>query len=198
MLKKTFDITLCILLIPIFLPIGIVVACLIYVLQGRPIFFSQKRVGKKGRIFVLYKFRSMQNRTGENAFEHEDKDRMTRLGMFLRSVSLDEIPQILNIIIGDMSFIGPRPLLPEYLPLYSRFQRRRHEVLPGITGWAQIKGRNELSWDKKFELDVWYVDNQTFWIDVKIVFFTIIKVILRTGISAEGQATMQKFKGDFD
>jgi lipopolysaccharide/colanic/teichoic acid biosynthesis glycosyltransferase len=159
------------------------------------VFFLQKRPGRNSRIFHVIKFKTMNDRTDANGELLPDSDRLTKLGLFIRKTSLDEIPQLLNVIKGDMSLVGPRPLLVEYLPLYNKFQARRHEVLPGITGWAQVNGRNAISWEKKFEYDVWYVDNQSFTLDVKILWMTILKVFKTEGINAAGSATMEKFKG---
>lgn len=164
--------------------------------MGSPIFFTQTRPGKDGKSFTFYKFRTMIDQKDEEGNLLPDKDRLTSFGSFLRKTSLDELPSLFNVITGDMSLVGPRPLLVQYLPLYNDFQKRRHEVKPGITGWAQVNGRNALSWPKKFELDVWYVDNKSFWLDLKILFLTMYKVFKREGISAEGEATMAPFTGD--
>lgn len=150
----------------------------------------------KGEPFTMVKFRTMRDAVDVRGNSLPDSERMTPLGHFLRSTSLDELPELWNVLKGDMSLVGPRPLLMEYLPLYSPEQYRRHEVRPGVTGWAQINGRNALSWEEKFKLDVWYVDNQSFWLDLKILFLTVKKVLVRDGISAEGEATMSKFTGD--
>ncbi len=168
----------------------------LFITQGRPIFFAQERVGKDEDIFSIYKFRTML--LSDDNINIDDSNRITAIGKILRSTSLDEIPQILNILKGNMSFVGPRPLLPEYLPLYSKNQRKRHCILPGVTGWAQVNGRNSLTWDEKFELDVWYVENKSVWLDFYILILTIKKVIFRNGISAEGEATMPKFTGKQD
>ncbi len=162
---------------------------------GSPIFFRQQRLGLYGKPFVLVKFRTMLDDSCGNGPDVTDADRLTRFGRLLRSTSLDELPELWNVLRGDMSLIGPRPLLMEYLPLYSAEQLRRHEVLPGITGWAQVNGRNSLSWVDRLALDVWYVDNRSFWLDTKIVFLTILQVFRRDGIAAEGEATMPKFTG---
>jgi lipopolysaccharide/colanic/teichoic acid biosynthesis glycosyltransferase len=159
--------------------------------MGSPVFFTQRRPGLNGKIFTIYKFRTMDI-TEENL---RDTDRINRLGLFIRSTSLDELPELWNVLKGDMSLVGPRPLLEEYLSLYDEIQIRRHEVRPGITGWAQIHGRNKLCWAKRFELDVWYVDNHNLLLDLKILWSTSIKVFIREGISETGQATMSKFKG---
>lgn len=162
---------------------------------GRPVFFSQLRPGKDGREFRMFKFRTMSDLRAHNGELLPDADRLTAAGRFLRSTSLDELPGLWNVLRGDMSLVGPRPLLVDYLPLYSTEQARRHEVRPGITGWAQVNGRNALSWEEKFTLDVWYVDNRTIWLDMKILFLTVRKVLVRDGISAAGEATMSRFTG---
>lgn len=163
--------------------------------QGKP-FFYQKRPGRNSRIFRIIKFKTMNDKKDSNGNLLPDSHRLTKVGSFVRKTSLDEIPQLLNVIKGDMSLIGPRPLLPQYLPLYNDFQKRRHEVRPGITGWAQVNGRNAISWDQKFKYDVWYVDNLSFLLDLKIIFLTIKKVFKSEGISQEGQATAEPFKGN--
>ena len=162
---------------------------------GSPIFFKQSRPGLNGRIFTILKFRTMTNECDKDDMLLPDEVRLTKFGKFLRSTSLDELPGLWCVLKGDMSLVGPRPLLVEYLPLYSEKQSKRHEVKPGITGWAQVNGRNAISWDEKFDLDVWYVDNQSFWLDIKILWLTVQKVISRDGISAKNQVTMPKFKG---
>jgi len=179
----------------ILIPISIVIAtCLKFSLGGNP-FFTQLRPGRNEKIFRLIKFRTMTNESDNHGDLLPDIDRLTYLGKLVRSSSLDEIPQLMNIIKGDMSFVGPRPLLVEYLPLYNDDQRRRHDVKPGITGWAQVNGRNVLSWDEKFKLDVWYVNNQCFSLDIKILWLTVIKVFKREGISSDSSVTMEKFNG---
>ena len=160
-----------------------------------PIFFKQKRPGLHNAPFTFYKFRTMTSEKDENGNLLSDKDRLTPFGALLRKTSLDELPSLWNVLKGDMSLVGPRPLLMEYLPLYSKEQMRRHEVKPGITGWAQINGRNAISWDEKFKLDVWYVDNQSIWLDTKILFITAWKVLKREGISQKGHVTMERFRG---
>lgn len=162
--------------------------------QGKP-FFIQPRPGKGGRTFHIIKFKTMNDKRDENGNLLPDSERLTTVGSIVRRTSMDEIPQLINVLKGDMSLIGPRPLLTHYLYLYNDFQNRRHEVKPGITGWAQVNGRNAISWDKKFEYDVWYVDNISFMLDVKILFLTVKKVFVREGISQSGQATMEEFKG---
>lgn len=163
--------------------------------MGSPVFFRQTRPGKDGQPFEMLKFRTMRDAIGPDGRPLPDAERMTRLGQKLRSSSLDELPELWNVLKGDMSLVGPRPLLMEYLPLYNEEQSRRHEVKPGVTGWAQINGRNAISWEQKFALDVWYVDSQTLWLDLKVIWLTIWKVLKRDGISAKGEATMPKFVG---
>lgn len=177
---------------PIFL---LVMIGLFFSNNGRP-FFYQLRPGKNQKIFRIIKFKTMNDKKDKNGNLLPDGDRLTPIGSFVRKTSLDEIPQLINVIKGDMSLIGPRPLLPKYLPLYNERQKRRHEIKPGITGWAQVNGRNAISWGKKFELDVWYVDNISFLLDLKIIFLTIKKVFAREGISQEGEATMEAFNGN--
>jgi len=181
-----------IFLCPLFIIIYII---LFFVNQGKS-FFVQMRPGKNEKIFKLIKFKTMNDNVDLEGNLLPDEKRLTKIGKFLRKTSLDEIPQLLNVIKGDMSLVGPRPLLVEYLPLYDKFQKRRHEVKPGITGWAQVNGRNAISWDKKFELDVWYVDNISLKLDIKIIFLTIKKVIIREGISSNTSVTMEKFNGN--
>ncbi|SIQ23379.1 Sugar transferase involved in LPS biosynthesis (colanic, teichoic acid) [Chryseobacterium sp. RU37D] len=177
------------MLSPIFL---LVMICLFFANQGKPFFF-QKRPGKHGEIFSIIKFKTMNDKKDKNGNLLSDAERLTPVGIFVRKTSLDEIPQLINVIKGDMSLIGPRPLLVQYLPIYNNHQARRHEVRPGITGWAQVNGRNAISWKQKFDYDVWYVDNISFLLDIKIIFLTIKKVFIREGISQEGQATMEFF-----
>jgi sugar transferase EpsL len=193
MLKRVFDIIVAISSLLILLPVLAVVAVAIYVKMGRPIIFSQIRPGIHGAPFKMFKFRTMLQSTDKTGALLSDEMRLTRFGKFLRSTSLDELPELWNVLKGDMSLVGPRPLLMEYLPLYSAEQARRHEVKPGITGWAQVNGRNALSWDEKFVLDVWYVDNQTFFLDAKILCKTILKVLSREGIGNGVQPTMPFF-----
>lgn len=176
-------------------PVLAIVAVLVRRRMGVPILFSQLRPGLNGAPFRMYKFRTMRGAVDAAGNPLPDGERLTQLGRLLRSTSLDELPELWNVITGDMSLVGPRPLLMEYLPLYSPDQARRHEVRPGLTGWAQVNGRNALSWEEKFALDVWYVDNRSFWLDLKILWLTIHKVFARHGISAEGDATMPKFTG---
>ena len=163
--------------------------------DGKPFFF-QLRPGKNGKIFKIIKFKTMTDKKDENGNLLPDADRLTKIGSFVRKTSLDEIPQLLNVIKGDMSLVGPIPLLPKYLELYNDFQRRRNEVKPGITGWAQVNGRNSISWEKKFEYDVWYVDNVSFLLDIKILIMTVLKVVKSEGINEQGQATSNEFKGN--
>lgn len=177
------------------LPILFVIGVLVWKMLGRPIFFSQNRPGINGQAFRMYKFRTMLDAVDSDGNPLPDEQRLCKFGELLRSTSLDELPGLWNVLKGDMSLVGPRPLLMEYLPLYSPKQYRRHEVKPGITGWAQVNGRNTISWEEKFELDVWYVENQNLWLDLKILFLTVKKVFIKEGISAEGEATMSKFKG---
>jgi sugar transferase EpsL len=174
------------------------VALLIRIKMGRPVFFTQQRPGLSGRPFVLYKFRTMRNDVEKQGYLPSDEERLTPLGCFLRRYSLDELPQLLNVLKGELSFVGPRPLLMEYLDRYTPEQARRHQVKPGITGWAQVNGRNALSWEEKFAFDVWYVDNCSFWLDMKILGLTLVKVLQAEGINREGAATMPEFMGSED
>lgn len=189
-----FILVLCVLLViwPILL---IITVWLHFANKGAGAFFTQDRPGKDGKIFKVIKYKTMTDERDAEGNLLPDADRLTKVGRFVRSTSIDELPQLINVLKGDMALIGPRPLLPQYLPLYSPVQARRHEVRPGITGWAQINGRNAISWTKKFEYDVWYVDHYSFLLDLKIVFLTIKKVFIREGISQEGQATMEFFNG---
>jgi lipopolysaccharide/colanic/teichoic acid biosynthesis glycosyltransferase len=195
-LKRSIEFVITLFGILILLPIYLLVIPFIYINIGSPIFFKQSRPGINGKVFNIYKFRTMTNIRDDNGILLPDKKRLTKFGKFLRSTSLDEIPSLWSVLRGDMSLVGPRPLLVEYLPLYSKKQARRHEIKPGITGWAQVNGRNALSWDKKFEMDVWYVDNQSFLLDIKILWLTIKKVIQRDGISHNNHVSMNKFKGN--
>lgn len=194
--KPIFDFLLGILLFLCFSPIFLVVMMILYFANGGSPFFYQLRPGKGGKIFKIIKFKTMNDKKDSQGNLLPDTNRLTKIGLFIRKTSLDELPQLLNVIKGDMSLIGPRPLLPEYLLLYNEKQHRRHEIKPGITGWAQVNGRNAISWNKKFELDIWYVDNVSLLLDIKILFLTIKKVLLREGISAQGQVTTQRFKGN--
>ncbi len=195
MLKRLFDITFAAILIILFLPLYLIVSLLILLKMGSPVLFRQKRPGKDGKIFEIYKFRTMTNETDEKGKLLPDEKRLVGIGKFIRSTSLDELPQLFNVLKGDMSFVGPRPLLVEYLPLYNERQKKRHLVKPGITGWAQINGRNAISWEEKFEYDVWYVEHQSFLLDMKILWLTFLKVIKRSDISSDTSVTMEKFKG---
>ena len=196
--KRSFDFVTSFIALTIFLPVLIFVALFLLIAnRGNPFFF-QKRPGKNGKVFLLVKFRTMNNRKDESGELLPDEQRITPMGKFVRKTSLDEIPQLINVLKGDMSLIGPRPLLVSYLPLYNTLQARRHEVKPGITGWAQVNGRNAISWQQKFEYDVWYVDHYNFSIDLKILFLTIKKVFVSEGISSEGHATMPVFKGNLE
>ena len=177
------------ILLLILSPILIVTYCAIFINMGRPVFFIQERTGLQGRTFRIIKFRTMRSDGVEDA------DRLTKFGRLLRRFSLDELPQLWNVMKGDMSFVGPRPLLPEYLSLYSKRQARRHEVRPGVTGWAQVNGRNAISWEQKFDFDVWYVENRSFLLDLRILYMTAKKVTLRDGISSTNEATMSLFTG---
>ena len=194
-MKRIFDLIVICFGLLFVLPVMVTIAILVRFKIGSPIVFSQYRPGLNNHIFNMIKFRTMTNECGANGILLPDSARLTKFGKFLRSTSLDELPSLWNVIKGDMSLVGPRPLLVEYLPLYSERQSRRHEVRPGITGWAQVNGRNAISWDKKFELDVWYVDNQSIWLDVKILWLTVKKVIVRDGITAQDDATMPTFRG---
>lgn len=194
-LKNLFDKTLALFLIILFSPIYIVVSLLIFFKMGSPILFRQKRPGYKEKIFGIYKFRTMTNEKDEFGNLLPDDKRLVGIGKFIRSTSLDELPQLFNVLKGEMSFVGPRPLLEEYLPLYNEKQKRRHDVKPGITGWAQVNGRNAISWEQKFDYDVWYVDNQSFWLDIKILWLTFLKVVKRSDISSSTSSTMEKFTG---
>lgn len=194
-MKRLIDIMVALLALLVLLPPLILLACLVAFKIGRPIFFSQIRPGLYGKPFCMIKFRTMNNELDSDGHLLPDAQRLSSFGRFLRASSLDELPELWNVIKGDMSLVGPRPLLMEYLPLYTEEQARRHEVRPGITGWAQVNGRNAISWEEKFKLDVWYVENQSFFLDVKILALTILKVIKRDGISAQGEVTMTKFTG---
>lgn len=195
MLKRFFDIIASAIALILLSPIIAIVAWQISRKLGSPVLFRQVRPGLNGKPFTMIKFRTMRDAVDKNGSPLPDAERMTPFGNFLRSTSLDELPELWNVFKGDMSLVGPRPLLMEYLPLYSKEQARRHEVRPGVTGWAQINGRNAISWEEKFKLDVWYVENHSFWLDLKILFLTVKKVFIRDGISAAGEATMSKFTG---
>jgi lipopolysaccharide/colanic/teichoic acid biosynthesis glycosyltransferase len=193
--KKAGDFVFAVLSLILVSPIIAIVALLIYLEMGSPIFFHQPRPGKNGRIFHFYKFRTMSNAVDANGQLLSDAQRLTAFGKFLRQSSLDELPQLLNVIKGDMSFVGPRPLLVEYLSRYTTEQSRRHLVRPGITGWAQVNGRNSLSWEEKFSLDVWYVEHWNLLLDLRILLLTVVKVVKRDGIAYANHVTMEKFQG---
>ena len=194
--KRLFDLTFALIALVILSPIILVTAILVRVFIGTPILFKQQRPGYKGRPFFIYKFRTMTNRVARDGSLLPDAERLTRFGHLLRSLSLDELPELFNIVRGEMSFVGPRPLLMEYLPLYSPEQARRHDVVPGLTGWAQVNGRNTVDWPARFAMDIWYVDHWSFWLDIRIIFLTVWKVISREGINQEGQSTVEYFKGE--
>jgi lipopolysaccharide/colanic/teichoic acid biosynthesis glycosyltransferase len=194
--KRILDLTIALIGLILLLPIFFIFMILIKINLGSPLIFKQSRPGFKTKVFNIYKFRTMTDKKNKNGILLPDDERLTKFGKFLRSTSLDELPGLWNVLIGDMSLVGPRPLLIEYLSLYSSEQARRHEIRPGITGWSQVNGRNAISWNEKFEMDVWYIDNQSFILDVKILFLTLIKVIKRDGISHNNHATMEKFKGN--
>lgn len=196
MLKRFMDIVCSLLGLIVFSPILLIVAVLIRTKLGSPIFFTQNRVGKDGEIFKMIKFRTMLDATDKWGEPLPDEERLTPFGRMLRSTSLDELPELINVLKGDMSLVGPRPLLIEYIDLYSEEQWRRHEVQPGITGWAQVNGRNNISWADKFKLDVWYVDNKSSLLDLKILFMTVYKVLKRDDINQEGEATVEDFNGN--
>ncbi len=194
-MKRLFDIAVSLFaLVLLIIPLSLL-AALIRIKLGPKVFFYQVRPGRNGKPFNMIKLRTMTDTRGADGRLLSDSERLTLFGAFLRSSSLDELPELWNVLKGDMSLVGPRPLLMEYLPLYSAEQARRHEVRPGITGWAQVNGRNALSWEEKFQLDVWYVDNQSLWLDIKILWMTLKKVIVRDGINAAGEATMSRFTG---
>lgn len=195
MFKRLFDIVAGCSAIIVLSPVVVLIGLLISIRLGQPIFFSQRRPGLHGKPFTIYKFRTMTDERDADGNLLPDAERLTGLGRFLRSTSLDELPELLNVLKGDMSLVGPRPLLMQYLDRYTPEQARRHEVRPGITGWAQINGRNAITWEEKFTLDVWYVDHCSLWLDIKIIFLTVWKVLRREGISAQGEATMSEYKG---
>ena len=196
-LKRFIDFVIVFCMLAILWTILLLVGIWLYFAnKGTGVFFIQKRPGKNERIFKVIKFKTMTDKRGIDGKLLSDEERLTEIGKFIRSTSIDELPQLFNVLKGDMALIGPRPLLPQYLPLYSKEQARRHEVRPGITGWAQVNGRNAISWNKKFELDVWYVDHCSFLLDLKIIFLTIKKVFVREGISSDTSATMEPFTGN--
>jgi sugar transferase EpsL len=194
-IKSFFDLSIAAFLFVILLPLVLTLVVLVWQFHGQPVFFRQNRSGLHGRPFSMFKFRSMSQKCDARGQLLPDLERLTPFGRFLRASSLDELPELWNVLRGEMSLVGPRPLLTEYLDRYSPTQARRHEVRPGITGWAQVNGRNAISWEQKFELDVWYVDHQSFWLDVRILWLTVLRVLRRDGISAAGEATMPKFMG---
>ena len=195
--KRVIDFTIVFIALLIIWPILLLITIwLHFANKGAGAFFTQERPGKDGKIFKVIKFKTMTDERDENGKLLPDAQRLTKVGKFVRSTSIDELPQLINVLKGDMALIGPRPLLVKYLPLYSKEQARRHEVRPGMTGWAQCNGRNAISWTKKFELDVWYVDHCTLWTDIKIIWITIMKVLKRADISQDGQATMEAFNGN--
>jgi lipopolysaccharide/colanic/teichoic acid biosynthesis glycosyltransferase len=195
MAKRLFDMLVAALVLLLFSPLLGLLALLVRIKLGSPIFFRQQRPGLHGRPFTLIKFRTMNDKRDAQGNLLPDAGRLTPFGQFLRASSLDELPELWNVLKGEMSLVGPRPLLMQYLPLYTPEQMRRHEVRPGITGWAQVNGRNALTWEEKFALDVWYVDNHTFWLDMKIIFLTLWKIVKRDDINQPGQATMKPFEG---
>ncbi|RCU43286.1 sugar transferase [Corallincola holothuriorum] len=195
-MKRLFDIVMAGIALLLLAPVIFIVSQKIAKNLGKPVLFRQKRPGLNGRVFEMIKFRSMRDETDSSGKVLPDSERLTPFGEKLRSSSLDELPGLWNVLKGDMSLVGPRPLLVEYLPLYSAEQAKRHDVRPGITGWAQVNGRNAISWDDKFRLDTWYVENQSFWLDLRILFLTVKKVFIREGINAEGHATMSRFTGN--
>ncbi|KTD06814.1 Sugar transferase involved in LPS biosynthesis (colanic, teichoic acid) [Legionella jamestowniensis DSM 19215] len=195
MAKRLFDIFIASLLLILTLPVMGCIAFFVRWHLGSPVFFRQQRPGLDGKPFHMVKFRTMLDAKDKNGTLLSDEKRLTSLGKFLRSSSLDELPELWNVLKGEMSIVGPRPLLMEYLPLYNVQQKRRHAMRPGITGLAQVNGRNALAWEDKFNLDVWYIDNQSFWLDVKIIFLTVKQVLIRDGITSEGSATAEKFRG---
>lgn len=194
-MNRVFDVTVSLAILIALAPVLLVVATAVRLSLGSPVFFTQIRPGLHGKPFRMFKFRTMRDASDVVGSILPDEERLTTFGGFLRASSMDELPELWNVFKGDMSLIGPRPLLMEYLPRYNEFQMRRHEVRPGITGWAQVNGRNAISWDKKFELDVWYVDNQSMWLDLKILLMTLKKVFCQDGISQDGHVTMEVFRG---
>lgn len=195
LVKRLLDITISLIALFFLLPLMSLIYLLVIINLGGPAFFLQERVGKDNKIFKMIKFRTMKNSTDKNGNLLSDNERVTKFGSFLRSFSLDELPELINILKGDMSLVGPRALLVQYLGLYNDEQIRRHEVLPGLTGWAQINGRNSITWSEKFKLDVWYVDNWSLWLDIKIFFLTFWKVLKREGINQSESVTMEYFNG---
>ena len=196
MVKRLFDILLSALVLTLLSPLIAITAIFVIIDLGFPIFFTQIRPGYRGNLFKIYKFRSMKDFETKKGMQAPDIKRLTAFGLLIRSTSIDELPSLWNVLMGDMSLVGPRPLLVEYLSLYNKEQARRHNVKPGITGWAQVNGRNALSWRERFEMDVWYVDNHTFFLDLKILLMTVKKVLFREGIAQSGKVTMSKFTGN--
>jgi sugar transferase EpsL len=196
MIKRIFDTLISFFALIILSPVLLLISVMVIIKFGWPVFFTQTRPGFKGRPFKIIKFRTMTNEMDENGEFLSEELRITPFGMWLRSTSLDELPELINVLKGEMSIVGPRPLLMEYLPLYDSFQKRRMDLKPGITGWAQVNGRNAIPWPEKFQMDIWYVDNQSLWLDIKIIFLTLKKVISREGISHENEVSMPKFKGN--
>lgn len=197
-IKRLFDLALTVPGLILIFPLMLIIALVIRLTEGSPIFFTQRRPGYKGRLFTLYKFRTMRQEMGADGKPLPDAQRLTSLGRWLRATSLDELPECINVLRGEMSLVGPRPLLVQYLDRYTPEQMRRHDVLPGITGWAQVNGRNALTWEDKFRLDVWYVDHWSLWLDIKILALTLWKVIRREGINQPGEATAAEFMGSVD
>jgi len=194
--KRVVDFCVALVIILLFSPVICLTILFLYVVNKGKVFFTQQRPGQGARLFKVIKFKTMDDRVDGNGKLLPDKERLTSVGKFIRTTSLDELPQLFNVLKGDMSLIGPRPLLPKYLPLYNQQQRRRHLVRPGITGWAQVNGRNTISWARKFEYDVWYVDNLSFLLDLKIIWLTLFRVFKREGINAAGSATIAPFNGN--
>ncbi len=195
-MKRTFDLIVSITVLLLTLPLTGIIAIIVMLKMGRPVLFKQRRPGLYGQPFILYKFRTMTDEKDEHGQLLSDTERLTSFGIFMRSLSLDELPQLLNVIKGDLSLVGPRPLLMDYLVLYNEKQKKRHTVKPGITGWAQVNGRNTITWEEKFEMDVWYAENRTFLTDMRIIFMTVKKVIEREGITEEGESTATAFEGN--
>lgn len=194
-LKRLLDLAIVVLTSVVIVPVLLLIALAVRLNLGSPVLFRQQRCGREGRLFQIVKFRTMRDAVGADGHPLPDSERLTKFGNFLRGTSMDELPELWNVLVGDMAIVGPRPFISEYLPLYTRDQMRRHEVRPGITGWAQVNGRNTISWEDRFALDVWYVDNYSFWLDVKIVLMTVGKVLSRKDLSHAGEATMKKFGG---
>ena len=195
MVKNIFDILVAVFLLILLSPIYLLIACLVILLIGKPVLFRQERPGLHGKPFIIYKFKTMTEEVDADGDLLPDESRLSTFGSFLRNTSLDELPALINVLKSDMSLVGPRPLLMRYLDRYTPEQARRHELKPGITGWAQINGRNAISWEQKFEFDIWYIDNYSFWLDLKILCLTVWRVFKREGINQEGEATMEEFRG---